>query len=188
MSKNLSNKNTLNKNDKYLKIKEYEKKIFDLEKIFELIVQLNSKKNQERESNNIKIKNELNKGIIEIKSDIENHKNNMLDKIDNCFSQIQNSIIYMMQNKKILNNNNYMQMEKLNEIIKNEIPKIYQASSNLNIKNKEKVEKIKNIFNKEINNIKKNIILNEQKMRENEVIMNNIPYISGGFPGNPPEQ
>ena len=174
MSKIKENKNNLNKNDNYLKIKEYEKKILDLEKIFELIVQLNSKKNIERENNKIKIKNELDKGIKEIKLEIDNHKNNMLDKIDNCFSQIQNTIIYKMQNKKIINNDNYIQMEKLNNIIKNEIPKIYKVSNNLKIKNKENVEKMKNILNKEINNIKQNIILNEQKMRENEILMNDI--------------
>ena len=174
MSKIKENKNNLNKNDNYLKIKEYEKKILDLEKIFELIVQLNSKKNIERENNKIKIKNELDKGIKEIKLEIDNHKNNMLDKIDNCFSQIQNTIIYKMQNKKIINNDNCIQMEKLNNIIKNEIPKIYKVSNNLKIKNKENVEKMKNILNKEINNIKQNIILNEQKMRENEILMNDI--------------
>ena len=153
-------------------LKEYEKKIIYLEKKFELLEQLNNKKNLEREKNKIKIKNQLNKSFNEIKFDIENHKNNMINKIDECFSEIQNAIIYMIQNKKLINSNDFIQMEKLNEIIKSEIPKIYQISNNLNIKNKENIEKIKIIFNNEINTIKKNIELNAQNLKENEIVMN----------------
>ena len=170
----MAQNNSINDNieDNYMMVKEYEKKIIYLEKSFELLVQLNNKKNLEREKNKIKIKNELDKAYKEIKLDIETHKNNMINKIDDCFSQIQNVFIYMIQNKKTINNSNYILMEKLNDIIKNEIPKIYQISNNLSIKNKENIEKIKNIFYKEINNIKTNIAANEQKLKENEILMN----------------
>ena len=172
MAQNNSIKNNDDNEDNYLMIKEYEKKIIYLEKSFELLVQLNNKKNLEREKNKIKIKNELDKAYKEIKFDIETHKSKMINKIDECFSQIQNVFIYMIQNKKTINNKNYIQMEKLNDIIKNEIPKIYQVSNNLSIKNKENIEKIKSLFYKEINNIKTNIALNEQKIKENEILMN----------------
>ena len=172
MAQNNSIKNNDDNEDNYLMIKEYEKKIIYLEKSFELLVQLNNKKNLEREKNKIKIKNELDKAYKEIKFDIETHKSKMISKIDECFSQIQNVFIYMIQNKKTINNKNYIQMEKLNDIIKNEIPKIYQVSNNLSIKNKENIEKIKSLFYKEINNIKTNIALNEQKIKENEILMN----------------
>ena len=139
-------------------INEYEKKISYLEKTFELLIKLNEKKNLEREKNKIKIKQEIDTALKEIKLYIENHKNNMIYKIDNYFSQIQKSVLYMIQNKDIVNNNNYTQLDKLNEIIKNEIPKIYQISNNLSIKNKENVAKIKNIFDNEIKDIK-NILI-----------------------------
>ena len=172
MAQNNSIKNNDDNEDNYLMIKEYEKKIIYLEKSFELLVQLNNKKNLEREKNKIKIKNELDKAYKEIKFDIETHKSKMISKIDEGFSQILNVFIYMIQNKKTINNKNYIQMEKLNDIIKNEIPKIYQVSNNLSIKNKENIEKIKSLFYKEINNIKTNIALNEQKIKENEILMN----------------
>ena len=141
-------------------INEYEKKISYLEKTFELLIKLNEKKNLEREKNKIKIKQEIDTALKEIKLYIENHKNNMIYKIDNYFSQIQKSVLYMIQNKDIVNNNNYTQLDKLNEIIKNEIPKIYQISNNLSIKNKENVAKIKNIFDNEIKDIKNILIFN----------------------------
>ena len=65
--------------------------------------------------------------------------------------------VHIMQCKINLNNN-YTQLDKLNEIIKNEIPKIYQISNNLSIKNKENLAKIKNIFDNEIKDIK-NILI-----------------------------
>ena len=64
-------------------------------------------------------------------------------------------------------------MDKLNNIIKNEIPKIYKISSDLNIKNKENIEKIKLAFNNEINKIKNNLIQNENLRRENEALIGN---------------
>ena len=161
-----------NEDEYSLKIKEYEKRILYLEKTFELLVQLNIKKNLEKEKGDKRIKNELEKALKEIKLNIENHKNNMINKIDNYFSQIQNAIIYKIQNRKVINNNDYIQMEKLNNIIKNEIPKIYGISNNLNIKNKESLEKLRNLFNNEINKIKNNIAQNEQILKENEIIMN----------------
>ena len=133
---------------------------------------MNIKKNLEKEKGDKRIKNELEKALKEIKLNIENHKNNMINKIDNYFSQIQNAIIYKIQNRKVINNNDYIQMEKLNNIIKNEIPKIYGISNNLNIKNKESLEKLRNLFNNEINKIKNNIAQNEQILKENEIIMN----------------
>ena len=161
-----------NEDEYSLKIKEYEKRILYLEKTFELLVQLNIKKNLEKEKGDKRIKNELEKTLKEIKLNIENHKNNMINKIDNYFSQIQNAIIYKIQNRKVINNNDYIQMENLNNIIKNEIPKIYGISNNLNIKNKESLEKLRNLFNNEINKIKNNIAQNEQILKENEIIMN----------------
>ena len=161
-----------NEDEYSLKIKEYEKRILYLEKTFELLVQLNIKKNLEKEKGDKRIKNELEKTLKEIKLNIENHKNNMINKIDNYFSQIQNAIIYKIQNRKVINNNDYIQMENLNNIIKNEIPKIYGISNNLNIKNKESLEKLRNLFNNEINKIKNNIAQNEQILKENEIKMN----------------
>ena len=161
-----------NEDEYSLKIKEYEKRILYLEKTFELLVQLNIKKNLEKEKGDKRIKNELEKTLKEIKLNIENHKNNMINKIDNYLSQIQNAIIYKIQNRKVINNNDYIQMENLNNIIKNEIPKIYGISNNLNIKNKESLEKLRNLFNNEINKIKNNIAQNEQLLKENEIIMN----------------
>ena len=161
-----------NNKDEYSMIKEYEEKILYLQKMFELLVQLNVKKNIEKEKGKAKIQNELQKAYKEIKSIMEIHKNNMINKIDDYFTQIQNAIIYKIQNKKLINNNNYIQMEKLNDIIKNQIPKVYEISNQLNIKNKENVESLKKIFNIEINQIKNNIIKNEQLLKENEIIMN----------------
>ena len=102
MAQNNSINNNDNNEDNYLMIKEYEKKIIYLEKSFELLVQLNNKKNLEREKNKIKIKNELDKAYKEIQFDIETHKSKMINKIDECFSQIQNVFIYMIQNKKTI--------------------------------------------------------------------------------------
>ena len=46
------------------------KKILYLEKNFELLIQLNNKKNLEKEKNDLKIKNELDKSFKEIKNEI----------------------------------------------------------------------------------------------------------------------
>ena len=93
MSKNEENNDM---NEKILMIKEYEKKIAYLEKTFELLVKLNEKNNLDREKNKLKIKKEIDNALKEIQLYIENHKNNMIYKIDNYFSQIQNSVIYMI--------------------------------------------------------------------------------------------
>ena len=96
----------------------------------------------------------------------------MIRKIDDCFSQIQNNIICMRNNKKLNYNNIYEQIQNLKLFLQKEIPKIYDDSNQLNIQNKENINIIKNGIENEINNIKQNIIENANKLKENEIIMN----------------
>ena len=153
-------------------INEYEEKIQILEKIFTSLIQLNNKRKIENEKSKIKIKDEIENSLLEMKNEIQNHKIKMVKKIDDCFSQIQNDIICMRNNKKLNYNNTYQQITKLKLFLQKEIQKIYDDSNQLNVQNKEYINIVKNGIENEINNAKQNIIENENKLKENEIIMN----------------
>ena len=120
-------------------INEYEEKIRLLEKTFATLILLNNKRKIENEKNKIKIKYEIDNSLQEMKKEIQNHKKKMIIKIDDCFYKIQNNIIYMRNNNKLINSNICAQIEKSKYFLLNDIPKIYEESNKLNIENKENI-------------------------------------------------
>ena len=135
------------RNIKESKYNEYVDKIKILENTLHVLIQLNNKRKIEEEKNKLKIKNEIEESLNELKKEMENHKKNMIDKIDNFFNEMQSNFIYVINNKKQVNANIYNQIEQFKNIIKTQIVKIKEESNNLNIKNKENIENIKEEFN-----------------------------------------
>jgi len=150
----------------------YAEKANYLEKTLESLISLNDSRNQIQESNRKKIEKEFEAALLDMKSKIENHKAFMIERIDNEFNNIKNRLISVIENKKCINNEIYLQIKKLKNITQNEIPRLYEESNNLNYKNRENIEYMKNMLNEEINFTKNLITNNSLKIKENEDCFN----------------
>ena len=108
--------------------------------------------------------------LLEMDDKINKHKNYIIERINNDFMKIEKKIIEVIQNKKEMNKEIYQQMERLKNIVQNEISKLYSESNDLNNKNHNNIEIMQNILNEEII-YTKNIIANRKNKRKSKKIL-----------------
>ena len=149
-------------------IQNYENKIQVLERTLQSLHNLYNKSIELKKNNREKIEIEFDKALNEISNKIEEHKNIMINKIDENFLQIQNNINTAINNKKQINEGVLQQIEKLREIALNEVPRLYENSTMLSCKNKENIENIQKKLNEEITTMVEEIKNNEKKLIENQ--------------------
>ena len=149
-------------------LQQYENKIKILERTLQSLQNLYNKSIELKRNNREKVEIEFEKALSDISNKIEEHKNIMINKIDENFLQIHNNIISAINNKKQINESVLQQIEKLREIALNEVPRLYENSAMLSCKNKENIENIHKKLNDEINIMKQEINNNEKKLVENQ--------------------
>ena len=149
-------------------ISNYKEKSNYLEKTLQSLIALNESRKQIQDNNKKKYEKEYEIIIFEIQNKIDEHKNYMIERINNEFKKIENKLVQVIQNKKENNSQIFQQLEKLKTIANNEIPKICSESNNLNYKNKNNIEIMQTMLYEEVNYAKNVIIDNSQKIKENE--------------------
>ena len=155
-------------NDMKKTISNYIEKSKYLEKTLESLIVLNESRKQIKENNIKKYEKEFETICIEMENRINEHKNFMIERINNEFINIENKLMQVIEKKKEINNDIYQQIEKLKNIAQVEIPRLYDECNDLNCKNKNNIEIMQNMLNEEINYTKTLIIINTQKIKENE--------------------
>ena len=159
--------NKLN-NNMDVTLQQYENKIQILERTLQSLQNLYNKSIELKRNNREKVEIEFEKALSDISNKIEEHKNIMINKIDENFLQIHNNIISAINNKKQINESVLQQIEKLREIALNEVPRLYENSTMLSCKNKENIENIQKKLNEEITTMVEEIKNNEKKLIENQ--------------------
>ena len=149
-------------------LQQYENKIKILERTLQSLQNLYNKSIELKRNNREKVEIEFEKALSDISNKIEEHKNIMINKIDENFLQIQNNINTAINNKKQINEGVLQQIEKLREIALNEVPRLYENSTMLSCKNKENIENIQKKLNEEITTMVEEIKNNEKKLIENQ--------------------
>ena len=149
-------------------ISNYKDKSNYLDKTLQSLIALNKSRKQIQENNKKKYEKEYEVIILEIQKKIDEHKNYMIERINNEFKKIENKLVQVIQNNKENNSEIFQQLEKLKNIANNEIPKLYSEYNNLNFKNKNNIEIMQTMLHEEVNYAKNVIIDNSQKIKENE--------------------
>ena len=155
-------------NDMKRTISNYIEKSKYLEKTLQSLQTLNESRKQIQENNKKKYEKELETIYLDMQNRINEHKNFMVERINNDFINIENRLMQVIEKKKEINNEIYQQIEKLKNIAENEIPRLYDESNDLNYKNKNNIEVMQNMLNEEVNYTKNLIVNNSQKIKENE--------------------